>query len=265
MASNDEDFLLLVRPIGAPPAAPRVAFVFVHGGHGDSKTTWTNKSTYWPTLVPQDPAIGNVAVFAYDYASPKFSEALPVDDLSRAFRGRLEQANLPGYDKIVIVLHSLGGPLVRQFLVDDAAQGGKYLQKIPLVFSCAAAYRGSKVPEDLVKLGSQNPQFKQVEIDSPYLTHLNQQWNLLRGSRSPATQQRPYVLSVRFEKDSVNSKESAEESTDSLDAFPANLKGGLEAATGPTAHTSICKPDGLDFPSHQLLRKAYNKLVTPAA
>lgn len=246
-------------------------FVFVHGLHGDHVGTWTKGGLYWPKLVRDDVAsFGATDVAVFDYTSPKWrGSGVPgVKDIAVALRKRLGWVNAADYDDVIFVVHSLGGVVVRQLLV-DLDQGPdpdpRLLGKIRLVLSMAGAYGGSDVAKIFVKLGSKNPEFQDVQRDSEFIEELNGRWNTLRQTLDPQSGRRPYVLSAWGEGDEVVKEDSAKRGCDAVSGsdawgpFPRVLKDSDIDSKGDTAsmHINIAKPTSPNHASHRLLREAF--------
>jgi pimeloyl-ACP methyl ester carboxylesterase len=272
----EEFFLAFLKPrCGAGalravrPGGHSALFVFVHGLHGDHVDTWTNGSTYWPKLVRDDVAnFGATDVAVFDYTSPKWrGQGVPgVMDIAVALRKRLGWINAADYDDVVFVVHSLGGVIVRQLLV-DLDQGPdpdpRLFGKIRLVLSMAGAYGGSDVAKIFVKLGSGNPEFQDVQRDSQFIVKLNERWEILRKGLDPKNGKRPYVLSAWGDGDAVVTEDSAKlgcdvvPRSDAWGPFPRPLRDPDIDSKGTLVHSDIVKPNSANYISHRLLREAF--------
>ncbi len=115
-----------------PPDGPcqypcnRVAVIFIHGINGDS-TTWKNGDVEWPKLLADDSDLQTelgteLDVYRVDYYS-QMTEGPSVPTISKELAARLDQKLFGrplggrGYSKIVLVCHSLGGILCRNYLL----------------------------------------------------------------------------------------------------------------------------------------------------
>jgi pimeloyl-ACP methyl ester carboxylesterase len=239
-------------------------FVFVHGLHGDYIDTWTNGSTYWPKLVRDDTAgFGATDVALFDYFSPKWVEGLGIKGIAKRLDQRLAARNAADYDDVVFVVHSLGGVIVRQLLVDLNEKHDPLLGKTRLVLSMTGAYGGSDVAKAFNEIGSDNEQFKDVRTGSEFLVGLNAAWKTLRQGLDPKSGERPYVLSVWGEGDRVVVRESAEREcdvvarSDAWGPFPRLLRDGDIDSKSTLVHSDIVKPDNANHVSHRVLREAF--------
>jgi hypothetical protein len=114
-------------PPNLPCAHPcnRTAVLFVHGFNCD-RTTWQNGDMQWPKLLADDPQIGpDLDVYRLDYFSrltqgpavPKLTKII-AEQLDQKFFGNSADPNpQTAYSKIVMVCHSLGGILCRNYLL----------------------------------------------------------------------------------------------------------------------------------------------------
>ena len=108
--------------------------VFVHGLGGDGRSTWTNQATrtYWPALLKDDPAFEGFNVYVYQYPTNPVGPCMSVTDIANDMRLRLLADNVLGEHKqIIFVAHSLGGLVVRTFIVRNRES---IAQKVPMVF-----------------------------------------------------------------------------------------------------------------------------------
>ena len=94
--------------------------VFVHGVLSSGETCWRNENgTYWPELLKREPALKAWGIYVYSYKTGIFSGTYSlndvVDDLKERFFSLDQVADSR---RVVFVCHSLGGIVVRKFLVE---------------------------------------------------------------------------------------------------------------------------------------------------
>jgi pimeloyl-ACP methyl ester carboxylesterase len=136
-----------------------VAVVFVHGVFGERTDTWLNTESKaeFPELLAADPTFGNkIDVFVFEYFTPKFSLAPSIVDLSDQLRGELDDHRVFDEHRAVVFLaHSMGGIIVRQFLLTNRER----IQKVPMIFFYATPTNGSDLAA-LARIASANPQLR---------------------------------------------------------------------------------------------------------
>jgi pimeloyl-ACP methyl ester carboxylesterase len=125
-----------------PHRADRL-LVLVHGLTGDGLSSWTSPSgSYWPKLIEGEPVLRDFDVYVYEYPTKFFGDCMSVTDLANDLRLRLEDAGaFTNYSQVVFLAHSMGGLIVRQFLLrnrDDLAK------QVPLVLFFATPTAGAE-------------------------------------------------------------------------------------------------------------------------
>jgi len=123
-------------------AAPRV-LVFVHGLSGDGRSTWTNRVTgaYWPSLIGEDSAFASFDVYVYEYPTAFQGSCMSVSDIADDLRLRLQADRVfDDHSQVVFVAHSMGGLIVRNFLLRNQ----DWVQKsVPMAFFFGTPTAGS--------------------------------------------------------------------------------------------------------------------------
>jgi pimeloyl-ACP methyl ester carboxylesterase len=241
------------------PAAGRRVIGFVHGLRGDARDTWTNKENgvYWPTLVREDPAFGDVDVFCVDYKSGTKGSEPELGDLVSQLRKNLEADGIFHYDAVSFVGHSLGSILLRWLLCDDVLEleNRKALwKKTRLVMTFSAPYKGCRgaTAAGAVIIGD-SAQLESVKPGSTMLAQLDEKWRRVRamGGRQPAIRcawEEPQIKGDWFME-----KESSIHGCDE----PFNLK-------IQENHFNVVKPNGRGHPSYVALREAYQRAFAAA-
>jgi triacylglycerol esterase/lipase EstA (alpha/beta hydrolase family) len=143
--------------VGQPPHNKPVAVVFVHGIFGTKNDSWVNKGKSFPTLLATDPRLEkNVDVFLFEYFTPKFSTAASIVGLADQLRGSLEDNRVfEDHQQVVFLSHSMGGIIVRQFLLTKRDR----VAKVPMLYFYATPTNGSELTE-IAKQVSSNPQLR---------------------------------------------------------------------------------------------------------
>lgn len=165
--------LTLACSTAPPPAVPSVAakmpgyvhqesgnrrvIIFVHGVIGDGRSTWTDAHhhTYFPELVAGDPAFEDADVWVYDFPSPMFGMSYDIDEVAVDLKRRLTADDvLKTHEQFVFVAHSMGGLVVRAFLLQNQKLLG---ERVPMIYFFATPTIGSGLA-NIGTLISSNPQ-----------------------------------------------------------------------------------------------------------
>jgi tetratricopeptide (TPR) repeat protein/pimeloyl-ACP methyl ester carboxylesterase len=102
---------------------PDKLIVFVHGLEGDSVETWTRKNGagafFWPQGLFEDSSFRDVDVLSFGYESP-CDAPLEIPKIARELRKTLNELLTKNrYESISFVAHSLGGGVVREFILSE--------------------------------------------------------------------------------------------------------------------------------------------------
>jgi hypothetical protein len=143
--------------VSAEPQKWANVVVFVHGILGSRTDTWTNQNASFPKLLATDPEFtNNTDVFVYEYYTPKFGNAASIVQLADQLRGSLEDHRIfDDHERVVFLSHSMGGLIVRQFLLSNRER----IQKVPMLFFYATPTNGSDLTRAAKEL-SGNPQLR---------------------------------------------------------------------------------------------------------
>ncbi len=138
----------------------RSILVFVHGVLGDGEKTWTSGTgVFWPDLIDKDKDLSFLDIYVQSFPSPVFGRSFKVDELADVMhRDMLNLHIFERYDSVYFVCHSMGGLVVRDFLLKFRDEGQKYYLSVPMVYFFATPTNGVSIS----KLGaflSGNQQF----------------------------------------------------------------------------------------------------------
>ncbi|NKB80911.1 MAG: tetratricopeptide repeat protein [Nitrospirales bacterium] len=167
--------------------------VFVHGLTGDEVNTWSseNPEFFWPEKLAADSEFKNHSVLSFGYASD-CGITLNIRELAQRLNITLKELGrqVP-FEAVSFVAHSLGGLVVRQYILDQYSETkidsvvllstpnfGSHLSKVPSFF-CASAH--------LKKL---NPG------PDGYIDNLNDQW---RREFRQKVDRAPFHLAAAYE------------------------------------------------------------------
>jgi hypothetical protein len=241
------------------PAAGRRVIGFVHGLRGDARDTWTNKENgvYWPTLVREDPAFGDVDVFCVDYKSGTKGSEPELGDLVSQLRKNLEADGIFHYDAVSFVGHSLGSILLRWLLCDDVLvpeNGKAFWNKTRLVMTFSAPYLGCRGADAAGRvIIADSVQLEAVKKDSPILKQLDQKWQAVRklGGKQP-------LICCAWEKPRIK-EDWFMEMESSIHGCDQQYNVMIEEN-----HFNVVKPDGRGHASYMALREAYQRAFAAA-
>ncbi len=153
----------------------KTLLLLIHGLGGESKKTWGK----FPQLIEDDSQLGSkldVEFYSYPTAIlrvPFLSPAPKIQTLADGLASQIKHTH-KNYQQVIIVAHSLGGLVARQYLVNMAMQS----QSHPVIGLMLYA-----VPNDGAGLASiaktinwWHPQHRQLCKDSDFIDTLNNTW-----------------------------------------------------------------------------------------
>ncbi len=94
------------------------AVVFVHGILSSGETGWRHDNgAYWPALLQREPELSGVGIYVYSYRTDIFSGHYQLGDVVDDLKERMWMAGALKNQRLIFVCHSMGGIVVRQYLV----------------------------------------------------------------------------------------------------------------------------------------------------
>jgi hypothetical protein len=94
------------------------AIIFVHGVLSEPRNAWRSGKTFWPELICSVDQLREVGVYVFSYRADVFSGKYRISDAVDSLRDYLDLDGLLSFSKLLFVCHSMGGIVVRQFLVN---------------------------------------------------------------------------------------------------------------------------------------------------
>ncbi len=95
-----------------------MAVVFVHGILSSDATAWSGPQASWPDLIIRNLTLEQVGVYTFTYKTHFMSGSYRIGDAVDALREQLELDNLYELNALIFVCHSMGGVVVRKFILD---------------------------------------------------------------------------------------------------------------------------------------------------
>lgn len=150
--------------------------IFIHGLFG-SNNTWQNKSKEYLTdlLYERREIKGNFDLGNFNYEStlkPGINflkkHQLTINDLSRVLKTEI-QAYEKIYDNIILIGHSMGGLIAKQYLLNNLNNN-----KVKLYISIATPHLGSDLASFIKYY--KHPQIVDLIENKDYLVNLNREW-----------------------------------------------------------------------------------------
>jgi pimeloyl-ACP methyl ester carboxylesterase len=146
--------------------------IFVHGIRDNGKGCWTARSQqYWPELVAHDPKLLDWDVYVYQY-----EDGVGIAELVPSMFQLLGEVNgvLESHKQVAFVAHSMGGLVVREFLL----QYSQLASKVPFIFLFGTPGEGSRIANWVRSVGVKNDQVDDLTtIDTnTFLRSQNVRW-----------------------------------------------------------------------------------------
>ena len=234
------------------------AVVFVHGILSSGESCWRHgNGAYWPELLKNEAAVNDWGIYAYSYETGVFSGAYNlndvVDDLKERF---LNLDGIADYRRVVFVCHSMGGIVVRKFLVervndllDRNIEAGLFLVASP---SLGSAYANWLSP--LAKfMGHGQADALRFSQNNTWLNGLDKEFlNLKESGRLNLTGKElvedKFVVLPKFLRKQV------------VEPFAGARYFGEPYKVPGSDHFSIAKPAGAEADQHRLLLAFIEKI-----
>ncbi len=229
------------------PGAKRV-LVLIHGISGDGTSSWTSRDgTYWPDIMKEDSEFQDFDIYVYEYSTCAFGQCLPITDLANNMRIHLKSGNVfSEYEQVVFLAHSMGGLVVRQFLLRNR----ETIDKVPLVMFFATPTAGSWKANaaSLLPTCAQADDLRTLDVNS-YLKAQQSDW-------LSAGLQEKVISYCAFE--TRNSSGMI-----IVDRSSAALLCTRDPDALLTDHSDAVKPTGPNDLSHIIVRNALKDLPSP--
>ena len=233
--------------------------IFLHGILGSAKGTFTSvedgKEVYWPELMHNDDVFERADIYSYEYSTSVDVDSARINDIVDQMAVELDQVvNVRNYDSVLFVAHSLGGIVVRKYLLEQSRlndQGVLGDDRVKGIFLFGTPMDGSAVANLGSAIFNSKTLWQLGQSDDPdtFLSTLRHEWikaGLGKAINSDCAYETAGVVSFLFWSKKVVKPRSAEPLCN----------------TGFTGipdrdHQEIVKPDGVTAYPHLLLREWY--------
>lgn len=227
--------------------------VFVHGILSSGDACWLNNNgTYWPELLTNEEEFLDTGIYIYSYETGYFSGNYSLNDVVDDLKER--SINLDGiFDskQVIFVCHSMGGIVVRKFIVERISDLLERKTKIGL-FLVASPSLGSSYANFLGSLakvvGNTQADVLRFEQNNIWLNGLDKEFQNLKSSGKIKIIGKELVEDKFFTFKNFWSKQVVE-------PFSGARYFGESFKVPNSDHFSIAKPEDKESIQHRLLCK----------
>ena len=243
--------------------AGETSVVFVHGILSSGEECWRNSNgAYWPELLEQEPELAKLGIYVYTYQTGTSSGTYSISDIVDNLKECLELDEVINNHQIIFVCHSMGGIVVRKFIVERVLAIKKQNLSIGL-FLLASPSLGSdcancaKLITNLVG----NEQAKALEFSQKnnWLNDLDKEFKNIKESgelnihgkelvEDKPTIFKTTILKMLFKKQIV-------------EPFSAARYFGEPCKVEGSDHSTIAKPENKEAIQHRQLVKFIKKII----
>lgn len=97
--------------------------VFVHGILSSGETCWRHESgSYWPELLKDEFDLKSIGIYVFSYETGVFSGSYRLGSIVDALKEHMRLDGVLDSDELIFVCHSMGGIVVRKFLVERTTE-----------------------------------------------------------------------------------------------------------------------------------------------
>ena len=231
------------------PSTNGTAVVFVHGVLSDGDVCWESETAYWPDLLKAAPAHAGTGIYVFSYKTSITSGNYSISDAVDALAEELRIEKLLDASQLTFVCHSMGGLVVRQFLVTRQLTLVQRGIRIGL-FLVASPSLGSEYANLLsavvAVMGHSQGEALRFADDNIWLNDLDKNFKRLLDAGQPPVVGKEliedvFVVKAAWLKSAV------------VRPFSGARYFGDPAKIADSTHTSIAKPESAEAVQHKLL------------
>lgn len=228
----------------------KTSVVFVHGILSSGEAGWRHENgSYWPELLKNDQELEPLGVYVFTYQTGIFSGNYRLSDIVDALKEHMRLDGVLESKQIVFVCHSMGGIVVRKFLVERATEliGAKIEIGLYLVASPSLGSSYANWLSPLAKfLKHAQADVLRFERSNAWLNDLDKEFQNLKEAgklkiKGKELIEDKFILLKKFWHKQV------------VEPFAGFRYFGEPYKVPLSDHFSIAKPDGPDAIQHRLL------------
>lgn len=160
------------------------SIIFVHGVLSSGEDCWRHKNgTYWPELLKSEPELELASIYVFTYQTGLFSGSYRLGDTVDALKENMRLDGVLRKDRLIFVCHSMGGIVVRKFILErsnELIDAGKEIG----LFLVASPSLGSSYADWLSPLaqlfGHSQADALRFVRDNDWLSDLDKEFNNLK-------------------------------------------------------------------------------------
>lgn len=227
-----------------------VTAIFVHGFMSSGEKCWRNENgVFWPDLLRDEPGMSAIGIYVFTYQTGVFSGSYRVSDIVDALSEHMELDEVFDSNRLIFVCHSMGGIVVRKFIVEKAVDLIKSNKNVDL-FLIASPSLGAQYADWLSPigkfLGNRQADILRFVRNNQWLSDLDKEFTNLKESQSLKIRGRELVEDKFLYFKKIFGKQLVE-------PFSGTKYFGRAFRVAGSDHFSIAKPANKMATQHRIL------------